>query len=189
MLSKAEQAKRKAQSERDKKIQQSRVQSERDKKEHQRKAQVERHRIEQLRKEQSKRDKELYQQALRGQDQSQQLKQQDSISSILPQLPQILPQQLGLKVLFEPDSAESIVDVVAVHGIGANPDFTWITSGVNWLQHRSMLPQALPKARIMRFGYASRWFGEETIRQTLPSIADSFLFALREEREVKSGIM
>ncbi|MCJ1240279.1 hypothetical protein MMC14_008279, partial [Varicellaria rhodocarpa] len=186
MLSQTERAKRKAQSERDKKIQQRQAQSVRDKKEYQRKAQVENHKKEQTRKAQSKRDKELHrqhEQSTRGQDQSQQLKQQNSASSILPQPKSIHQNQFGLKVLSEPDREESNVDVVAVHGIGANPDYTWTTSSVNWLQHCSMLPQALPKARIMRFGYASQWFGEETIRQSLSSIANSFLSALCEERE------
>ena len=179
MLCKAERDKRKAQSKRDKMAQQRQAQSERDKKEYQRRAQ-------------SKHDLELHrrhEQSLRGQIQSQQLKQQSSALSALPQPTPILPSQLGLKVLSGPNREESNVDVVAVHGIGANPDYTWMISGVNWLQDPSMLPQALPKARIMRFGYASRWFGEETIRQSLPSIANSFLSALCEEREVKFGIM
>lgn len=37
--------------------------------------------------------------------------------------------------------------VVAVHGIGAHPEFTWKTNGVNWLSNPAMLPSAVPNAR------------------------------------------
>jgi hypothetical protein len=116
-----------------------------------------------------------------------------------------LPEQLGLKTLFEPSTGELMVEsvasvavllltlinvvpysIVAVHGIGANPDYTWTTSGINWLEHPSMLPEAVPKARIMRFGYDSQWFGENAIKQRLSTVAGGLLGALRAERNVGS---
>ncbi|SRR6266516_3739064 len=78
-----------------------------------------------------------------------------------------------------------ICSVVAVHGIGANPDYTWTTSGVNWLEAEEMLPKAIPTARIMRFGYESRWFGENPIKQRLSTVAESLLRALKSERKVR----
>lgn len=96
----------------------------------------------------------------------------------------ILPEQLGLSVLYAPDLEDPTIDVVAVHGIGANPDRTWTTNKVNWLEHRDMLPRAIPTARIMRFGYDSQWFGEYPIKQRLSTVAEELLSCLREERKV-----
>ncbi|KAH7140282.1 hypothetical protein B0J13DRAFT_477392 [Dactylonectria estremocensis] len=56
------------------------------------------------------------------------------------------PEELGL------------VDIVALHGLNGHYRKTWSTTGtsgakVNWL--KTMLPQHVPKARIMSFGYDS----------------------------------
>ena len=79
--------------------------------------------------------------------------------------------------------------IVAVHGIGANPDYTWTTSGVNWLEDRRMLPQELPSARILRFGYDSQWFGDSAIRQRLSAVAESLLYTLQSERKVVASVL
>lgn len=46
--------------------------------------------------------------------------------------------------------------IVAVHGLNGNAKKTWTDpgSGTCWLEH--LLPDALPRARIMTFGYDSR---------------------------------
>ncbi|KAH8195586.1 hypothetical protein TruAng_010242 [Truncatella angustata] len=100
----------------------------------------------------------------------------------------ILPRDLGLKVMFQPQEAEEIeIDVVAVHGMGANPGYTW-TAGlkeqkpVNWLSDKTMLPKDLSKARIMTYGYQSCWFGEQAVRQSLENVATKLLKSLCEER-------
>ena len=76
--------------------------------------------------------------------------------------------------------------MVAVHGLGAIPEITWKEkkSGVNWLEHEAMLPNAIPEARIMRFGYDSMWLGRDPVRTNLRTIADGLLAALALEREV-----
>ncbi|KAK5240615.1 hypothetical protein LTS06_012395, partial [Exophiala xenobiotica] len=69
----------------------------------------------------------------------------------------------GLKLLWEPTSSpdkdgKTIIDIVAVHGLGAHPDDTWSKKRgeggearwVNWLQEEEMLPAVVPNARIMR---------------------------------------
>ncbi|XXG99884.1 NAD-dependent isocitrate dehydrogenase [Hypoxylon texense] len=101
-------------------------------------------------------------------------------------LRKIKPQDIGLKVLVQPAEADDIeVDIVAVHGIGANPGHTWVNreNSVNWLSDPTMLPNALPKARIMTFSYESYWFGENAIRQSLAGVATKLLRAFSEERE------
>ena len=52
--------------------------------------------------------------------------------------------------------------VVAIHGIGVDADDTWETNGVNWLKHSEMLPDAAPTARIMRFGWESKWISRDS---------------------------
>jgi hypothetical protein len=76
--------------------------------------------------------------------------------------------------------------VVAVHGLGAIPEITWKekTSGVNWLKDRAMLPSAVPKARIMGFGYDSMWLGRNPVRTSIRNVADNLLKALVWERQV-----
>ncbi|KAH8589025.1 hypothetical protein B0O99DRAFT_726237, partial [Bisporella sp. PMI_857] len=91
----------------------------------------------------------------------------------------------GLKVLFQPNEVEDIeLDVVAVHGIAAHPEYTWThkEKKVNWLNEPTMLPAALPKARIMTFGYVSYWFGDDAVRQSVNGIAGKMLQALCHER-------
>ncbi|KAK0510326.1 hypothetical protein JMJ35_007720 [Cladonia borealis] len=73
------------------------------------------------------------------------------------------PEALGLKVLVE--GSNPCVDIVAVHGLGATPDWAWIRKvedgnkevHVNWLMDQDMLPAKLPNSRIMTFNYESKW--------------------------------
>ncbi|KAI1214605.1 uncharacterized protein F4807DRAFT_3196 [Annulohypoxylon truncatum] len=52
-------------------------------------------------------------------------------------------------------------DIVAVHGLGSNVDWSWVWKGhnkqVHWLKDPDMLPAAVPNARIMAYSYESRW--------------------------------
>ena len=55
---------------------------------------------------------------------------------------------------------------------------------LNWLRDEKMLPQAVPQARIMRFGYESQWLGREAIQQRLPLVVDQLLRSLMGCRKV-----
>lgn len=46
-----------------------------------------------------------------------------------------------------------------------------------------MLPAALPKARVMTYNYASHWFGENAIKQSLSGVANKLLHSLVDERK------
>ncbi|KAI9856990.1 MAG: hypothetical protein M1824_005022 [Vezdaea acicularis] len=98
---------------------------------------------------------------------------------------------IGLKTLYdvldetpETDLA-AIVDIIAIHGIGAHPDDTWckkVGDGVdqhyvNWLQ--DMLPAAVSNTRILRYGYESQWFGDNAISTKVPIIAKRLLEQLK----------
>ncbi|KAF2183062.1 hypothetical protein K469DRAFT_212821 [Zopfia rhizophila CBS 207.26] len=101
---------------------------------------------------------------------------------------------IGLKVLREPrDASEQaqIIDIVAIHGIGAHPDDSWCKNvgtaqspqWANWLDMEDMLPAVAPHARIMRYGYQSQWFGEGAVRQKASTVAHRLLLALKRKRE------
>jgi hypothetical protein len=83
--------------------------------------------------------------------------------------------------------------IVAIHGIGAHPDDSWyknvgdkeIPRWVNWLEAEDMLPKIVPSARIMRYGYESKWFGEGAIKQKASTVAQRLLLALKRERKVR----
>ncbi|KAF2684709.1 hypothetical protein K458DRAFT_417577 [Lentithecium fluviatile CBS 122367] len=99
---------------------------------------------------------------------------------------------IGLKVLREASAeAAEIIDIVAIHGIGAHPDDTWCKNvgtaespqWVNWLDKQDMLPAVAPHARIMRYGYQSQWFGEEATRQKASTVAQRLLGALHRNRK------
>lgn len=77
--------------------------------------------------------------------------------------------------------------IIAIHGIGADPDGTWISKkeGVNWLKDPDMLPKAAPQARIMRFGWESQWIGRDFIDQRCSTVAEQLLDDLRTVREVR----
>lgn len=97
--------------------------------------------------------------------------------------------------------------VVAVHGTAAPPNHTWCklkpfpkdverdekkekeyiripSNYVDWLSDPSMLPSVLPKARIMRFGYRSAWFGKDCISTTPRTISQDLLCHLVRMRKV-----
>jgi hypothetical protein len=48
-----------------------------------------------------------------------------------------------------------------VHGLGANPEYTWSAESggerIFWLENPDFLPVQFPKARILRYGYHSEW--------------------------------
>ncbi|KAH0172171.1 hypothetical protein KCU67_g1848, partial [Aureobasidium melanogenum] len=119
----------------------------------------------------------------------------------------------GIRVLWEPRQVEAegsgqIIDIVAIHGIGAHPDDTWCKlrkagldvtrpeNYVNWLNDPNMLPSRIPNARIMRYGYQSAWHGAEVteqgtslvaprvIKTKTSDVAQRFLQALVRERKL-----
>ncbi|OJD12205.1 hypothetical protein AJ78_07164 [Emergomyces pasteurianus Ep9510] len=88
------------------------------------------------------------------------------------------------------------IDIVTVHGPGANPKYAWMwlpknnppgaqgyqypKEKFNWL--KQLLPQKLP-SRVMAFNYDSDWYFNAP-QQKLSSISDKLLERLRSERKV-----
>lgn len=75
--------------------------------------------------------------------------------------------------------------------MGAHPDDTWCQKidgdnspkYVNWLKDEPFLPAVVPHARIMRYGYNSRWFGDNAIKTKMSDISQTFLFELKHYRK------
>jgi hypothetical protein len=61
---------------------------------------------------------------------------------------------LGINILYSPPSAlKPVADIVIIHGLKGHSFTTWLEtrSGTYWPAH--LLPQDVPNARIMTFGY------------------------------------
>ena len=82
------------------------------------------------------------------------------------------------------------LSIVAVHGLGATPDWAWIRKVknddqeelVNWLADEKMLPAKLPNSRIMTFNYESKWLLAAP-KQRRYSCAIQLLTAIDNQRE------
>ena len=98
------------------------------------------------------------------------------------------PEELGLKVLYEGNAP--VCDIVAVHGLGATPEWAWVSkdrSGpdprINWLKDHRMLPHQVPDSRIMTFNYESKGLHPQAVKAKLSDCANSLLNALKNDRE------
>ncbi|OBT46410.1 hypothetical protein VE00_03376 [Pseudogymnoascus sp. WSF 3629] len=95
------------------------------------------------------------------------------------------------------DDDEAAVDIVAVHGLGANPKYAWAwlpknnppdnpnypEQPLNWL--KDLLPSKLLssklRCRVMTFNYESKWFLDAP-QVRLSNISDNLLDSLRNNR-------
>jgi len=87
--------------------------------------------------------------------------------------------------------AADMDSIIAVHGMGAHPNDTWCQrvdgehpTSINWLQDDQLLPSIVPRARIMRYGYDSQWFGDDVIEARASRISQRLLQALQRTRKV-----
>lgn len=88
-----------------------------------------------------------------------------------------------------------LLSIVAVHGLGANPDYAWVwlpknnpgdrpeypNKPYNWL--KELLPNKLScRVRVMTFNYDSKWFMNAP-QQRLSNISDTLLHSLQNKRK------
>lgn len=59
---------------------------------------------------------------------------------------------------------------------------TWMCKGVHWLRDELMLPKAVPKARILVYGYRSQWFGPDATEIRLSNIGRDLVEAIKVDR-------
>ncbi|KAL9628880.1 MAG: hypothetical protein Q9164_007118, partial [Protoblastenia rupestris] len=79
-----------------------------------------------------------------------------------------------------PDNLTHQIDLCFVHGLGAKPLDNWHKNGHIWIQDN--LPDALPYARVMTFGYNASYTGDATSGR-IRDFGKQLLEALRIERE------
>jgi tetratricopeptide (TPR) repeat protein len=84
--------------------------------------------------------------------------------------------------------------IIAIHGLGANPDTTWVrevkdktgaTRSIHWLKDKDMLPSLVPDAQIWTFCYNSKWLGEAPIHH-LDSLGIQLLTLIHQNRPESS---
>lgn len=88
------------------------------------------------------------------------------------------------------------LSIVAIHGLGAHPEDTWTAKRsdavgdrwVSWLSEPDMLPSVAPAARIVRYGYRSAWFGDESVKQRASIVARNFLMCLEDDLNASATI-
>ena len=74
--------------------------------------------------------------------------------------------------------------IVAVHGLDGHPEKSWTAdNGVLWL--RDLLPERIPHARILTYGYDAyargrNWLSEESLQD----LAKDLVSSLAEERRI-----
>jgi hypothetical protein len=77
--------------------------------------------------------------------------------------------------------------IIALHGLGAHPDYAWVdrttAKPVHWLKDEDMLPRVVPNSRILRYGYNAKWFGEDSVKSRIKDMAQSFLYSLDNDPE------
>ena len=80
--------------------------------------------------------------------------------------------------------------IIAVHGLGAHPDHAWSmpsaedeSKKVDWLKDEDMLPSFVPNARILRYGYYAKWFGEDSVKSRIQDMAMELLYTLKVDSE------
>ncbi|CAO2653999.1 Nn.00g107320.m01.CDS01 [Neocucurbitaria sp. VM-36] len=102
----------------------------------------------------------------------------------------------GLDVVYPNDEQASPkssikVDIIAIPGLGANPEWTWKHEKVDWLRDPNMLARKIPNCRISVFQYQSQWFGRGSVNQRIENVANQLLYALDRSRgsETKTPII
>ncbi|CAH0015263.1 unnamed protein product, partial [Clonostachys rhizophaga] len=87
---------------------------------------------------------------------------------LLADMEALTPGDIGLIQLWPKSdvAVQTILDIVAIHGLGGHPIKTWRSGKSVWL--RDFLPSTIPEARIFTFGYSSK----TTFAKTVSEIGD-----------------
>ncbi|KAH7324347.1 ankyrin repeat-containing domain protein [Stachybotrys elegans] len=94
--------------------------------------------------------------------------------------------KLGLDVILNPE--HPTVDIVAIHGLGANPETSWEYKEedgkvFNWLIDQNGLKKDFPRARVLQLAYGSAYRGAFKMKQYMSNLAEELLSLLQLNRE------
>ncbi|OBT70831.1 hypothetical protein VF21_10112 [Pseudogymnoascus sp. 05NY08] len=100
------------------------------------------------------------------------------------------------------DAVQTKVDIIAVHGLGAHPTFTWSKGRrtedqtldnpqqchvqpdrINWL--KELLPRKFPEARVLGFAHNADWFLGAPQRTSQESAGDLLLYLKEKRKDLK----
>jgi hypothetical protein len=98
----------------------------------------------------------------------------------------------GLYIISEPDNKDVTFEIVAVHGLGAHPEYTWTSQAPSRLSDsedvtrvhllKDLLKDDFPDARILAFAHNSDWLINAPVN-TAQQIGDRLLDELVEHRK------
>ncbi|KAF8518532.1 hypothetical protein BU17DRAFT_48526 [Hysterangium stoloniferum] len=96
---------------------------------------------------------------------------------ILPYQSSSLQGDYGVKKLAPGDCP--LVDIVALHGLNGHYELSWTHEKSNILWLRDLLPKAIPRARILTYGYDGNTHGRPQLSyQTIYDLSETFIAKL-----------
>ncbi|CAG9977751.1 unnamed protein product [Clonostachys byssicola] len=100
-------------------------------------------------------------------------------SSEIPNRKKML--SLGIKALYSPEPCD--VDIVFIHGLSGDREKTWTGPNQNEPWPKTILPDRIPTARILVFGYDAKWLKDSSSRNRVQEHASNLLASLGRQRD------
>ncbi|CAG9946682.1 unnamed protein product [Clonostachys rosea f. rosea IK726] len=88
---------------------------------------------------------------------------------------------LGIKALHCPELCD--VDIVFIHGLSGDREKTWTGPNQTEPWPKTILPDRLPTARILVFGYDAKWLKDSSSRNRVQEHASNLLASLGRHRD------
>ncbi|CAH0054254.1 unnamed protein product [Clonostachys solani] len=88
---------------------------------------------------------------------------------------------LGIKALHCPEPCD--VDIVFIHGLSGDREKTWTGPNQTEPWPKTILPDRLPTARILAFGYDAKWLKDSSSRNRVQEHASNLLASLGQHRD------
>jgi hypothetical protein len=97
----------------------------------------------------------------------------------------------GLEVLYAGEKDNVTVDIIAVPGLGSNPDTAFDSfhqtpdgkTQFNWLTDDKGLRYEFPAARVLLYKAESRWIKDAAVNQSMSNLARNLLISIMAKRE------
>ncbi|CAI6087630.1 unnamed protein product [Clonostachys chloroleuca] len=87
---------------------------------------------------------------------------------------------LGIKALHSPEPCD--VDIVFIHGLSGDREKTWTGPNQTEPWPKTILPDRLPTARMLVFGYDAKWLKDSSSRNRVQEHASNLLASLGRHR-------
>ncbi|KAL2802756.1 hypothetical protein BJX63DRAFT_440639 [Aspergillus granulosus] len=103
----------------------------------------------------------------------------------------LLPENLGLRSIYEPPNGNPGISIVAIHGLETMSPRTWVykdqktKKSTNWLEDAKMLREAVPTAELFTYNWVAN-FMDNGFEKSLKDHADTFLDQLTTQLRTRS---